>query len=620
MRILGAVLGLLLAVPVMAQTPGTVVLHGPSFNPALPQVTPEAIAAAVNAALAAKADVASPVFTGVLDLPTLNITSTAGLQFGGLTGYFVTAGNANQQGVFVGPGAGQWFADHGTNTAFGMVAVGVKAAQNLRAAGSEMVCVGQYSCWQLTGTYGVTALGQSTVAFDPTPSYVTAIGNDAMRDTVGNDGSTAVGAQSQRDGVGSSNTSVGAFSLQGNSGSITVTGTPVAGDVLHVTFATTNPNVTGLPLTVAYTVGAAPTTATVATGLAAAINAQAAVGVILASGNNILTELSGTTNWLTAFIAPVAGSANVVGLHFPGGQATGWAITATIGACTGTCTETLTSNAPFSGIHNLAEGNNALYGVGLTSASFNDARGDFALQSLAGSSSGILAYGSSAGASAISGGTSVLMGLNAGSVASDLTGEVIIGSSAASGLTTGSDNTIIGASNGTGACVTSGIGNIEIGFGACVISPTTNWQLDIQRGAIRGANNNVGGGGGGGGQIGVQIASAGALNATFVVSDYGGAATQGAHIGVVQTTAPAISGCTGCTLNATAADAKGTLTEGTAQTGYVLTFNKAFATVPDCVLSSPTGHAFTSYTATTTTLTVVNASQTGSKFTHVCVQ
>jgi len=83
---------------------------------------------------------------------------------------------------------------------------------------------------------------------------------------------------------------------------------------------------------------------------------------------------------------------------------------------------------------------------------------------------------------------------------------------------------------------------------------------------------------------------------------------------------PVISGCSGCSLDATASDAAGTLTEGTSQTGFVLTFEVAFATAPHCVVSSPTGHAFTSYTATTTTLTVANGVQTGSKYSYVCLQ
>lgn len=48
----------------------TVVLHGPSFNPALPELTPEAIAAAVNAALVDYAPLVSPPLSGVPTAPT----------------------------------------------------------------------------------------------------------------------------------------------------------------------------------------------------------------------------------------------------------------------------------------------------------------------------------------------------------------------------------------------------------------------------------------------------------------------------------------------------------------------------------------------------------------------
>jgi hypothetical protein len=91
----------------------------------------------------------------------------------------------------------------------------------------------------------------------------------------------------------------------------------------------------------------------------------------------------------------------------------------------------------------------------------------------------------------------------------------------------------------------------------------------------------------------------------------------------VQGTAPTVaqSGGTGSTtLNAQATDAKGTATEGTAATGFVVTFQSAYATAPDCVVTSPTGSALTSYTPATGTLTVVNAALTGAKFTYHCIQ
>jgi hypothetical protein len=74
------------------------------------------------------------------------------------------------------------------------------------------------------------------------------------------------------------------------------------------------------------------------------------------------------------------------------------------------------------------------------------------------------------------------------------------------------------------------------------------------------------------------------------------------------------------TLDANASDLSGTVTEGTAQTGFTLTFHAAYGTVPHCVISSPNGATFTSYTPATTTLAVANLSATGSVFTYICTQ
>jgi hypothetical protein len=76
------------------------------------------------------------------------------------------------------------------------------------------------------------------------------------------------------------------------------------------------------------------------------------------------------------------------------------------------------------------------------------------------------------------------------------------------------------------------------------------------------------------------------------------------------------------TLDATASNQAGTVTEGTAQTGFTLTFNTAnpFTTTPHCVVSSPNGSALSSYTPSTTTLVVANLTATGSIFTYACFQ
>ena len=94
-----------------------------------------------------------------------------------------------------------------------------------------------------------------------------------------------------------------------------------------------------------------------------------------------------------------------------------------------------------------------------------------------------------------------------------------------------------------------------------------------------------------------------------------------ASIVTTNLTSSALSSCgTSPSINATATDTKGTITEGTTATGCTLTFQTAYNTAPDCVVSSPSGVTPTSYTTSTTALTIVNASATGDKFTYLCIQ
>jgi len=86
--------------------------------------------------------------------------------------------------------------------------------------------------------------------------------------------------------------------------------------------------------------------------------------------------------------------------------------------------------------------------------------------------------------------------------------------------------------------------------------------------------------------------------------------------------APTLSSCGSGSpaLDATASDNAGTITEGTTATGCTATFAVAFATPPHCIVSSPSGSAFASYSTSTTALTIVNASATGDRFTYHCTQ
>jgi hypothetical protein len=103
----------------------------------------------------------------------------------------------------------------------------------------------------------------------------------------------------------------------------------------------------------------------------------------------------------------------------------------------------------------------------------------------------------------------------------------------------------------------------------------------------------------------------------------GSSASIAAHLASTSTylTSSALSGCgTSPSISSYATDTKGTITEGTTSTGCTLTFGTAYSTTPDCTVTSPGGSALTSYTASTTTLVLVNASSSNEKFAYNCVQ
>lgn len=538
---------------------------------------------------------------------TINTNSSQGFQQNGMTVLNVLNGTPYQEGVFLGPRSGQ---SAPANIAYGTVGIGPDALRSLTRVNGENVAVGPFTCEFVTNGYGNTCVGEHAIGFD-NPSYVTVLGNDAMRDTVGNNNSTGIGATAQVDGVGSSNTSLGAFSLHGNAGSITIMGSATVGDVLNINFTTTNSSVTGLPTSASYTVKAGDTLASIASNLASAVNSLN-VTYTLPDGNTTQVENGAQ---LGAIVLANGAQTNVVSLHFPGGNAEGWAISATT-SCAGACTETLTYAAPFSGTDNIAVGVSAMQAGSATSAFGNIAVGDGALNWLAGSASGNTAVGLNAGAGLVGGNNNILIGNGAGQSLNPggTNGwNVVVGFQAGQNMTTGQFNTIIGAGYNSTSCITTGTQNIEIGIGACVPSATGTKQISIGN-FIFGTNAILAGSGSvAAGRVGIGTA---APNAALTVGDAGGG-NDDAHLGVLQSTLPVTSNGS---LDAHASDVAGTETEGSSSTGFTLTFGHSWSTTPHCVVSSPNGATFTSYSASTTALTISNASASGNQYSYVCVQ
>ena len=545
--------------------------------------------------------------TGQVIVPSpLNVTSSQGYLIGGLQAIDLSVGALGQWGVYVGPGAGSYQLYNGVAAGYGSVGIGTYALNALQNSGGENTCGGAFACQYATTFYGATAWGEHTIGYD-NANYVTAIGNDVMRDTVGNANSTAVGATSQDDGVGSSNTSLGSFALQGNAGSITIGGTITTGDVLTFPISSTNPNVAGLPTSVSYTVTAGDTNTTILAGNIAPLLGAANIwtpgggpspgnGVRFAAGNNA---------------APGGGNSNVIKYHFPGGQSTGWAITIGPMTCVGTCGETATFQTAYSGTDNIAIGSWTMYGGGLGGGSYNTAIGDYSGGYLRGAASSNVLVGHSSGAAMTTDSNETFIGAYSGyhAAGSSQGYNVCVGWQSCFGMTNGNENTLIGASQNQNDMV-SGTGNIQLGYGANSISNSGNWQINIGN-VLFASGTNVGAGGSSYGWSGIQTKAG---NATFTIGDGAGqATTYGSHFGVLQTTKPTI---TNGTVDTTASDTAGTVTLTAANP--VVTFKVAYQTAPHCVISSPSGTAFT-YSVSTTALTLTGGANTNT-VTYHCIQ
>ena len=87
------------------------------------------------------------------------------------------------------------------------------------------------------------------------------------------------------------------------------------------------------------------------------------------------------------------------------------------------------------------------------------------------------------------------------------------------------------------------------------------------------------------------------------------------------TTPPTITAGT-ATLDTNATDLSGVVTEGSAQTGFTLAWGGGVTknTTPHCIVVSPNGTPFTSFTVSATTLTVAHPSATGDVFAYSCQQ
>jgi hypothetical protein len=284
----------------------------------------------------------------------------------------------------------------------------------------------------------------------------------------------------------------------------------------------------------------------------------------------------------------LVGDVETVSQYLPG-SAGGLGAALSPGAASNTAIGTLALNSISSGINDTGIGANAT--TATTTGNANTGVGPSALQhnttggnNTAVGASAIAGSGSAAG----TGGNNTGVGSFALTVCQGSCGNnTAVGASALGTLTTGTGNTAIGY-----LCQASAVG-------------VTN-EITICGAA---------------GQVVMRISGAG-NPATSIANFFGNLSPVG-HLISAQTalTASNLSSCgTTPAINATATDVKGTITEGTSATGCILTFATAYATAPDCTVTSPSGNALTSYSTSTTALTLVNASLSGVKYSYTCVQ
>lgn len=555
---------------------------------------------------------------GVANPNPINVSSALGYRLNSQNAYRI--GSTNPYAIWIGMFAGA-SAVSANQLSMG---AGSYAFESMDGVSPENTAFGIGAGIAVTSAGGITTMGTASCAGITTVGNVTCIGNDAGRDYVSQiGGDVLLGTGAGVDGSPANpNIAIGSLALHGAAGTITIGGTLTAGDQLKFTFTTTNPcngtsvvvNCTTSSLvapfnwtnqSVTYTVTGGDTLASVATN-AAALIAVAQVNYVLADG-----VLEGSHN-LFAFGASVADPANhptVIIQHFP----SSWAVTTTY-SCTGTCGETATITGATAGGDNVIAGTSTLGYPGAVTPLSNVLMGNHILTDLAISPQFNVILGSGTVLHGVSPQLNVIGGYNSTTSCVNCSENVILGSWTGIGLTS-NNNTIVGDQAVAGQnCITSGGQNMELGYGSCVPSPTTAYQLSIQN-AIYGTGNSGSGATISPGQIGIAIK---APTATFTVGDAGGTSTQGAHIAIVQTTAPT---CTNCTLDSNASDVSGVITGGTSQTTLTVGFNKTFANTPHCVVSAMGASTnLSSYTISTTQLVLTTPSLTGAKYAYVCMQ
>ncbi|WP_175892393.1 hypothetical protein [Burkholderia cepacia] len=428
------------------------------------------------------------------------------VKFSGSNGISITPRDIYNPAIFVGPNAGTNYPKSNPWP----IGIGAYSLHYLNQPEAEVTALGTLSCRLLTtGNYNV-CLGLHTLGAETTGSGITAVGNDAARNSIGGANYTALGANAGRNGNLDLSTALGAGAIRGNASSITFGGTATPGDVITITFTCTDSPTDCLnsPVSWTYTVRPNDSLQSIASAFVDMINARPVQEV-------------GRFADMQATLSVMPNTPAIVRLDYTGSANTGWKGQITYTVSSG-ATETLAIGPGTKAQSVVAIGSMAVDGAqaqnltnsvyigqgvapSLINATDNVCVGQTSCYD-ATTASGVTALGLGTLQRNVVGNFITAVGTYAGQ---NVTGpnNVLIGANAGQGMTSGFDNVIVGAYSGdttSRACITTGAGNVQLGRLSCVGDPTAFGQLSIQN-IIFGVGNNGGGSTISTGNIGIGI-------------------------------------------------------------------------------------------------------------------
>lgn len=350
--------------------------------------------------------------------------------------------------IFIGIGAGAAYpaTSPGDPTSYGAIGIGAYSLSSLAANGIEATCVGVWSC-QFVTSGGATGFGMHTLGSEISADGDTAIGNDAMRDAISEDGLvTALGAAALKNGNPQPGVvAVGSQAMLGTSGGVIFSGTPTVGGVVTVTITSANApvGVTGLPSASSYTIKSGDTLFAIADALA----------------TSLTQTINGPSYFYYAQAADLPDGTAAIAGQFPGSSTTGWNLIFTT-TITGSPSLVATSQTGTSETEDTAVGFEAL-----RAPAGESLVRDTAVGYQAGNFCMTCSYdtflGDRAGANETTGNYATVVGAYSLMNAATASANTVIGANSADALTTGSRNIVIGASDA--ATLVTGNNNILVG-------------------------------------------------------------------------------------------------------------------------------------------------------------